>query len=129
MDYAILLFTDSTSKALHMLKPGFKHVITLVYKEEAGEWAIVVDSRADKFDVYIEPRSIHEVLIAAQERGVQWALVPIKHPPYRRLAVWPCTCVGMAKNAIGMRNLFIQTPYQLYNYLNRGGHHAVTNVC
>ena len=35
--------------------------------------------------------------------------------PFRPYGAW--TCVGLAKNALGMRNFAIQTPDALYNHL------------
>lgn len=114
-----VIFTDSYHPTIHRhLRPGFQHVRLLTRDEfnwiliDPGfcgiSWQIL--PYPPQVDVYKKLGSHVKVVGAV-------AGSPVKY----RLQFNFCllTCVSVVKYFLGIRNILIQTPWQLYRYLEK----------
>lgn len=108
----IIGFSSKTSKTLpRLICRHFKHCVVIIKIH-------------NKFVLhqFVKRRTIAQITIT--ERGIAqlksngWVFIYLKLPPqYFDKNKW--TCVNYAKSAIGLNNLWIQTPNSLYKYLQK----------
>ncbi len=108
----IIGFSDKTSKIIVQLVCGhFKH-------------CAIITKHANKFVLhqFVKRNYIEQIIITkrhiAQLELNGWVFIYLNSPPrHFNKKCW--TCVSYAKHAIGIKNLFIQTPNSLYKYLKK----------
>lgn len=108
-EYFYVVFTPSRDHWwCRFLHPDYQHCYLL--KAEAGRW-IVYGKTTDGLDLFTLPdfsaSAGNMVVVKAEVEDNQRGLFMLN------------TCVGHIKHALGIRNPFILTPYQLYKHLTR----------
>ncbi len=131
-----VVFTDSNFKPLQLLKPGFQHVFLWHWN---GYIWIHIDNNLIKQDTktvdqwnkepiplntnIVERFLAEEDALALNLRNTDEMLdYYYRHPTLinsMKKALAPNTCVTAIKNFLGINNLMIQTPYQLYKELKQ----------
>ena len=109
----IIGFSNRTSKILpKLLCKNFKHVAIIVPTADTATMMQFVKYN-QIVPIIIKLRDI-KIL---EKFGWEFLMLPRKYkdiPPHPRAL----TCVQFAKHAIGLKNIWIQTPWQLYKKLN-----------
>ena len=108
----IIGFSNKTSKPVVQLICGrFKH-------------CAIITKHKNKFILHQFVRRSYIVQIAITKRHIAqlelngWVFVYLDSPPGHFTAN-SLTCVNYAKNVIGIKNIWIQTPNSLYKYLKK----------
>lgn len=110
-------FTENVTDSiiLNSLKENFRHVE--IFREDG----LYISPNSG--GLYIDKLDLKSKLDTIVESGI----IVIKYNVFlenriMRSLVSVNTCVGVVKDILNIRNIFIQTPYQLYKYLlNNGG--------
>ena len=109
-----ILFTNAPDKPyLNFLKENFRHCIYV--EGNAGSW-VVIDPLAHKTDITItEENPINTI------KNGSFIMVPVskKRTPKKGFSLEPLTCVTQIKRLLGIRDIRIQTPYQLFLKLKK----------
>lgn len=100
---------------LRLLKPGFRHCFLVLRQKET--W-VVYDPLAHHTRIDIVAGG-YELLDRMCERGCR--LIPVYpcEPPCRPQPWRPYSCVEAVKRALGIKDGWILTPWQLYRRLTR----------
>lgn len=105
------------------LKPGFRHVELarpIYYGDGPNDvgWLLLLPTyEMLEVELCADPRP---PWVRAPNATVQ--KVTAMRPLYSVRSWWdigPTTCVEVAKMALGIRDFFVRTPWQLYNYIQR----------
>ncbi|MCA8929962.1 MAG: hypothetical protein KDC18_18025 [Alphaproteobacteria bacterium] len=114
-DRALVVFSGQTDLAWQrLLCPGFRHCSLIL--EEGSDW-LLVEPLATRLQV----RRLGLASVDLQRRLTRAGLTVVetaRRPPSDRPAppgLW--TCVETVKRGLGIRALWVQTPWQLYRYL------------
>jgi len=103
---------------IHILKPGFRHCFVLI---NDGEGWLSLDPMLHHMDMKAHREVSNDFDLPEWLRGRGLTVIPAK---LNRLKQVPApvelmTCVSIIKRILGIHNIFIITPYQLYKYLNK----------
>lgn len=116
-DEILVVFSDQTDLWwLKFLRRGFRHCFILI--RFADMW-ISIDALAHKTEVMRidipDFVTLKQWLENQGEIVIKYHITPTKFKP-----CWPSvfSCVESVKRIIGIRNLFILTPWQLYKFIN-----------
>ena len=109
----IIAFSENTSKILpRMLCRHFRHCAPIICeKNDLVMYQFITRNNIAK--IHLQPRDI------AILRAHGWKFVymsPNAHPSGFGSAP-PYSCVDLSKRALGIKSIFIQTPYDLYKHL------------
>ena len=113
----IVAFSSYTSKILpRIMCRVFRHVAVITRPDDGGDKLVLHQ--------FIRPGHIEHITLHARDIGRLgargWHFVYLcGHATHGRANLKAMTCVAYAKDILGIRNLFIQTPYSLYRYLRR----------
>lgn len=109
-----ILFTNApTKKYLNFLKDNFRHCIYVEGSE--GDW-IIIDPLSHKTDIL---RTTENPINTLKNKGFIMVKVTKKPEPKKSYFPEPITCVTQIKKLLGIQNIFIQTPYQLFLNLKK----------
>lgn len=99
-----------------LLRPGFRHCSLIL--EDAGDW-LLVEPLATRLHVRKLGRSDRN--LAERLRGAGMLVVETEIQPESKkpapFGLW--TCVETVKRGLGIRALWVQTPWQLNRYLEQ----------
>lgn len=98
----------------NFLKSGFKHCAVII---DDGEYWVAFDQRANSTDVLV--LGTNDIDIANDYADCTIVGVDIYRRPIKSHFFSPNTCVTSIKRILGIRAKLVQTPYQLYLYLER----------
>lgn len=85
----------------------------MIEMTEGGAGIYAFDEPADRIAVNVMNRGEDAIKYIVEEKDMT-------RPRFKMFR----TCVGMAKDFLGIDNPFIITPNQLYNHITRGGRHG-----
>ncbi|MBR4926733.1 MAG: hypothetical protein IKY98_00230 [Alphaproteobacteria bacterium] len=97
---------------MHFLKKGFYHCFVAL--GNGFEW-ILIDSLSHFTDAIVLKNVNIEAVLT--QKGYRLIRTTPDIPPYSRAQLMPFTCVETVKRFLGIKNRYILTPYQLYNFL------------
>ena len=100
---------------LKILKSGFRHCF-LFYGDNYQTF--VLDPLANRIDISFIPLSVGVVCKIFEDDGVI-VLKAVKKYPKLKIGVGVFTCVEMVKRILGISNIFVFTPFQLYKFLKK----------
>jgi len=105
---------------VRLLKSPFQHVYAIKQSPGGAFW-IVIDPKASHTDVNILPvdQYPHIRLLVKDDDVVVTVKAEIKEKDRHTLCI--INCVEIVKSLLGIRNFWMWTPRQLYNYLVRCG--------
>ena len=119
MNKAVLVFCDNQGIWwLRFLKKGFRHCFIILETDRELIW---IDPLSSGVSIKtIKPMEM-SVLIEFYERKGMYVLVhEMKEIETRYpFPIGVFSCVEMIKRLIGLRDLRVQTPWQLYKFINR----------
>lgn len=105
---------------LRWLKPGFRHCFLLL---NDGQCWVSYDPMSHKTEILVHHMpgffNLPEWL---ENRGHIVVQTELEQAPQRSAPIALFSCVEAIKRALGIHNIFIFTPWQLYRYLERGKH-------
>ena len=112
----IIGFTHNTSKRLaRIFCRRFRHCAVIFEPIDTGDGYLMIQIASDGIKL-INMRQ--ESLTRLEQHG--WVFVRTNVPGNpAKMHIGLLTCVGFAKRALGIRNIFIQTPYGLYRRLTK----------
>lgn len=112
---AVLFYDESQHWSRRLLRPGFRHCDVVLQTSAPGLWVAAVG----KIGGMIAPLALVDFDPETFARGIgaEVVLLPCYLPACRRSPVMLSTCVGVAKAALGIRQPWIITPWQLYRWL------------
>lgn len=114
--YVVFLNSNAESKIFKFLKEGFQHVEVL---SEHGTLVAPLSG-----GLLVEKVNIDEAFTNYKNNGSIILEYEVKGCKILRSILGINTCVGVVKDILGIRNIMIQTPYQLYKHiLKNGGKH------
>ncbi len=117
---AYVVFTGRADLAwLRLLRPGFRHCFVVI--QDGSHW-LSLEPLATFLDLVVQPvPSEFDLPAWYRERG--FLVVPARlDRSHRRPAPWgPFTCVEVVKRALGLRDRWVLTPFQLYRKLRDQG--------
>lgn len=115
---AYVVFTDETRVPfLRILKPGFRHCLVIV---PLASGYISLDPLLTQVQVRYHPITPQMDLIdTLKTSGHRLVLTSIVEPITTWCVPGLFTCVTLVKRVLGVHAPSIQTPYQLYRYLER----------
>ena len=117
--YVIFQGSDLKHWALNRLNPYFKHV-QIACKSEGGYFWIVTNPMGGNIfnDIFPADDSIRSYFPDAVILET-WS----KPHPKPKARWWHINCVEIAKKMLGIRSVFVLTPYQLYKFIkgNKNG--------
>ena len=115
---AYVIFDDSRSRWLKLLKPNYRHVSVLL---PVDDYYIHIDPVKSRIQFRVvtqeEAAAIYDETVYYDIAIVQTDVQPLI--PVRRSPAF-LNCVELVKNVLGIRKWWIVTPYQLYNYITKG---------
>ena len=95
-----------------LMRPGFRHCGVLI--EAGGHW-IVLEPLAACLELRILPAASPDTLVRMLRRRHLLAIETTVRPITGAvLFPGPFTCVETVKRALGIRSIWVQTPWQLY---------------
>ena len=110
----IIAFSKHTSKILpRILCHNFRHTAPIL---QTGHDLVMYQ--------FVRPRHIEKINLHTrdikilQSHGWQFVYVPID-APHDFVSYESYSCVDLSKHALGIRNIFIQTPDSLYKYITQ----------
>ena len=121
-----LVFTGSKLKhwLIDRLQPGFQHCYA-VKDSPGGEFWMILDSKNSFMDVELVSKLDYPALrVLCNERNPDCVILPIRakiDPDRNRWTFCVINCVEICKSVLGIRDMWLWTPYQLYKHL-RGYH-------
>jgi hypothetical protein len=98
------------------LQPGFKHVE--VWREDRGAWARI-DPCLEFLVAEVHLQPPWETGILPGARFLRVTRIAPRGSIREPFMLGPITCVELAKAALGIRAVFVRTPYALYKYLRK----------
>ncbi len=116
---AWVLFCDVADKyPLRLLKKGFRHCALLLIH---NGYAVVIDPLSTRLicDVVVvrdEDDFINKIKARMYVVAVEKKSKILSQKPFH---LRPLSCVEVVKHALGIRNFFIFTPFQLYKFLTK----------
>lgn len=123
---AWLVCTNQTDlKTLRIFKKGFRHCFIILH--DGAHW-ISVDPLSSQMEVIVHNVEPDFDLPAwLKERGHKVIKAPIAKEINKTAPIMIFTCVEACKRILGVRSMFILTPWQLYkhilnkNFINKKG--------
>lgn len=122
--FVLILFTDLTTikKWRLLLKKGFMHCYAMVHFPYGCD--VWVDSLSVGLDL-----DVTNHVTVSELRSILGPHLKILKVPYwqdqpnaqKQFCTDFLTCVALTKRLVGCKSPFVQTPYQLYQHLIRGG--------
>ena len=112
---ALAIFQDSPDQWRLQeiwLKPGFRHVLVAI---EVTGIVVVLDPANGGLHPWADDCELEAV--AEHYRGIGATVVPVDAIPGGPIYPTRWTCVEVVKRVLGVRGLFVLTPYQLYREL------------
>lgn len=113
---AWLVCTNQTElKTLRLFKKGFRHCFIILH--DGAHW-ISVDPLSNQMEVIVhnvEPD--FDLPRWLEARGHKIASAPIAQRLNQAAPIMLFTCVEACKRILGIRNIFILTPWQLYRHI------------
>lgn len=110
---ALAVFQDKPDWRVAWLRHGFRHMLTVV--EVAENTVVVLDTAGGGLHPWAGGCVLDEV--ADHYRALGDTVVETEANPGGTLYPTRWTCVEVAKRILGVRGLFVLTPYQLYRRL------------
>lgn len=112
-----IAFCSSTEWPFTLLKPGYQHVLA-VQKIFDGKLWHVVDPNMSHLNIYLASTEEHQSIesLAGMSCTVIDVVQDIDNNRINSTLGYN-TCVDTIKRLLGIKNVFIQTPYQLFKYL------------
>ena len=111
-----VVFMDAPQKPyLSLLKRGFRHCAYVARYND--EWVIY-----DPLSLYTDLMISEDETLMTRFEQAGFVCVPVQslnRAQSRFVCPELMTCVTQIKRILGIRNLFIQTPYQLYKFLEK----------
>lgn len=112
-----VVFTGKTDIAwLRFLKPGFRHCYALI--NDGQKW-MSIDPLSSYTDIQIYHHIAPDFNLPnwLNDQGYRVVQSKINKPKLKSMPPMIFTCVEAIKRILGVRNLKILTPWQLYQYL------------
>jgi hypothetical protein len=111
-----------------LTRDGFDHVDILFCDYEFKTYGILATADINK--TVIKPllfKDVEQYFKKAKRKGnkVLYGIYECNRPLNRFINLMPNNCVMNTKNLLGIRNMFIWTPYQLYKYLIKNNFYEV----
>lgn len=114
---ALVVFSGRADLAWQrLLRPGFRHCCLIL--EDGGSW-LLVEPLATRLQV----RRLGPVTAGLRARLQRAGLTVVETEPWPPLphpappGLW--TCVETVKRGLGIRAIWVQTPWQLYRFLEQ----------
>lgn len=111
--YVVFLNSEAESKVFSYLKEGFQHC------EVLSDHGTLVAPLAG--GLLVEKVDLQEAFTSYKNSDSIIVEYNTKECKMLRSIFGINTCVGVVKDILGIRNIMIQTPYQLYKYLKKNG--------
>jgi len=121
---AWVVFSGKTDiPLLWTLKKGFRHCFIIL--EDDSNW-ITLDPLCSSTEILTIKKEAHTLSLPQWFLSQGHIIIPAKFFENRKvyLPFSLLTCVGTIKNILGINRLLIQTPHQLFKYIN---HHNKEN--
>jgi hypothetical protein len=100
---------------LKLLKKGFRHCFVAL--NDGHRW-IIVDTLLHRTHVSVPPLDNgFDLASCLREKGYTVIACDVKEPPLKMAPISFFTCVEGAKRILGVHNIMIVTPWQLYKLL------------
>lgn len=114
-----VIFSDETDiRMLKWLRRGFRHCFLVMIQDE--RW-ILIDPRSNKTDISLLPHPSHfNFPRYFMQQGKTVIKVNAVETPYKIAPLIPFSCVETIKRILGIHKRFVLTPYQLYQFLQKG---------
>lgn len=116
---AYVVFVDNVSLWwLRFLKKGFRHCYVVLKLNRGTHW-IELNPYSNQLilkEFYISEKS-DELFILNEDKNIKICKVKIENAPLKCAPLGFFTCVEFIKRIIGIHNVMIITPYQLYKKL------------
>lgn len=115
---AIIAYTGTAAFApLRLLHRRYRHCLVLV---QVPPYWIAVDSVIGRISyAVLDLQGVGEYLIALHGLGYHCQLARTQPVTVRRWRPMPLTCVEVVKRTLGMDDLGVWTPYQLFQRIKR----------
>lgn len=113
-----IFFKPTTLKhwIFRWLNPEIQHCY-MVKESEGGEFWIIMDRKGCCTDVRIESKLNYPHVRMLDPDSVMLSIRAIITPSAYQHTLGINSCVDVCKGALGLRQFWIWTPYQLYRYL------------
>ncbi len=114
----VIFSGDTDIRWLKIFKPGFRHCFILL--NDGVRW-MSIDPLSPYTDIEIHHHIDAQFPLSEwlESKGYQASQASI-NKKHKRPAPWMfCTCVEAIKRILGIHNIFIMTPWQLHQYLNK----------
>lgn len=105
---------------LQGLKPGFRHCYLLLEQStEVCRWWLEVNPMSNQIMIFKRVSKLDIDYISYLEREGNCLVLPINfaNPIAKCAPLGVFSCVEFMKRILGIHNILIITPYQLYNYI------------
>lgn len=115
--YIYIFFCDSNHSLSWMLKPGFVHIFFIIQQDNNF---ILCNPRFEQMDIcYLKNTTEEKILRGYKKVYTTYLKIPlfIQGDKFKFRLNIKFTCVGILKYILGIKNIFMATPYQLYKYL------------
>lgn len=115
-DEIYVVFSDQTDLWwLKCLRRGFRHCFVIM--RFADIW-MALDPLAHKTEIMrIDIPDAFSLIGWLESQGERVVCVSAQKAELKPLFPAPCSCVEMVKRVLGLRQFFIFTPWQLFNFL------------
>ena len=112
---------------LKFLKPGFRHcyVILVAFEKHA---VVLLNPRSNRIDVelYTSCNTKKFMTEFARKEGVSLCRVHMEETVFKPAPFMVFTCVEFVKRVLGIHNISIITPYQLYKKIKNSRKNILT---
>lgn len=106
-------------KMLRILKKGFRHCFIVLH--DGAHW-ISIDPMSNQMEVIVHNVAPDfDLPTWLQSRGHRTIEAPIAERINKSAPLMLFTCVEACKRILGVRNIFILTPWQLYKHILKKG--------
>lgn len=115
---ALIIYEQSDRWWSGIFKRNFSHVKIAVFN--GNDTALLLDSKSTGVALTITAGvtlDVYETALRDAQIAVQRVSIP--ELEYKVMPVGFFTCVEFVKRVLGIRSVWVQSPYQLFNYVQR----------
>ncbi|WP_135079869.1 hypothetical protein [Terasakiella sp. SH-1] len=118
MSKALVVYSDNSGLWwLRFLRPGFRHCFIILETDRGHVW---VDPMSHHLTIKVlEGYELTGLISWYHEMGMRVQSVEIAQERAQAFPWAPMSCVEVVKRLLGIRDCFVQTPWQLYQYIKR----------
>lgn len=115
---ALIIYEQSDRWWSGAFKKCFSHVKIAVFN--GSDTALLLDSKSNGVALTITAGVTLDVYeTALRDAGIATQRVSIPALEYKVMPIGFFTCVEFVKRVLGIRSIWVQSPYQLFNYVQR----------